>query len=64
MRRLRIKNWAEFQHYRTRRPPWIKLHRGLLDDYAWHCLPEAVTWGFPEFSPNCRSMIELAEFSN
>jgi hypothetical protein len=41
MTRLRIKNWTEFQHYRTRRPPWIKLHRGLLDDYAWHCLPEA-----------------------
>jgi hypothetical protein len=41
MTRLRIKNWAEFQHYRTRRPPWIKLHRSLLDDYAWHCLPEA-----------------------
>ena len=40
MRRLRVKNWAEFQHYRTRRPPWIKLHRGLLDDYAWHRLPE------------------------
>ena len=41
MTRLRIKNWAEFQHYRTRRPPWIKLHRGLLDDFAWHCLPES-----------------------
>ena len=40
MKRLRIKNWAEFQHYRTRRPPWIKLHRGLLDDYGWHRLPE------------------------
>jgi hypothetical protein len=43
MTRLRVKNWAEFQHYRSRRPPWIKLHRGLLDDYAWHRLPEAVT---------------------
>ena len=41
MTRLRIKNWAAFQHYRHRRPPWIKLHRGLLDDYAWHRLPEA-----------------------
>ena len=41
MTRLRVKNWAEFQHYRSRRPPWIKLHRGLLDDYAWHRLPEA-----------------------
>lgn len=41
MTRLRVKNWAEFQHYRHRRPPWIKLHHGLLDDFAWHRLPEA-----------------------
>jgi hypothetical protein len=41
MTRLRVKNWAEFQHYRDRRPPWIKLHRGLLDDFAWHRLPDA-----------------------
>ena len=41
MTRLRFKNWSAFQHYRHRRPPWIKLHRGLLDDFAWHRLPEA-----------------------
>jgi len=35
------KNWARFQHYNARRPPWIKLHRGLLDDYAFHTLPLA-----------------------
>jgi hypothetical protein len=35
------KNWAKFQHYNTRRPPWIKLHRGLLDDYQFHTLPLA-----------------------
>lgn len=35
------KNWAKFQHYATRRPPWIKLHRGLLDDYDFYCLPVA-----------------------
>jgi hypothetical protein len=29
---LRIKNWHEFQHYKDRCPPWIKLHRKLLDD--------------------------------
>ena len=32
----RIKGWAEFQHYKNRRPPWIKLYRGLLDDPDWH----------------------------
>lgn len=38
---LRVKNWAEFQHYKNRTPPWLKLHRGLLDDYDWHRLPDA-----------------------
>jgi hypothetical protein len=35
------KNWREFQHYKDRSPPWIKLHRGLLDNYEFHCLPDA-----------------------
>lgn len=29
---IRIKNWENFQHYRDRNPPWIKLHRRLLND--------------------------------
>lgn len=41
MRYLRIKNWAEFQHYKDRNPPWIKLHRALLDDYDFAALPDA-----------------------
>jgi len=28
---MRIKNWEKFQHYKDRRPPWIKLYRDLLD---------------------------------
>ena len=35
------KNWATFQHYKDRKPPWIKLHRGLLDDYEFLRLPLA-----------------------
>ena len=38
---LTVKGWREFQHYRNRTPPWIKLHRHLLDDMAWHGLPDA-----------------------
>lgn len=38
---LRPKNWDQFQHYKKRNPPWIKLHRQLLDDYEYHCLPVA-----------------------
>jgi hypothetical protein len=30
--------WAEFQHYKDRAPPWIKLHKGLLDNPKWHRL--------------------------
>jgi hypothetical protein len=28
---MRIKNWHKFQHFKDRRPPWIKLHREILD---------------------------------
>ena len=38
---LRVKNWKEFQHYKERRPPWIKLHRSLLDDPEFYSLPVA-----------------------
>ena len=30
-RYLRVKNWRDHQHYRDRRPPWIKLLRELID---------------------------------
>jgi hypothetical protein len=36
-----IKNWSQFQHYHKRNPPWIKLHRALLDDYDFCSLPDA-----------------------
>ena len=36
------KNWSQFQHYKDRAPPWIKLHRSLLDNIDYHRLtPEA-----------------------
>lgn len=38
---LKIKNWSKFQHYKHRSPPWIKLHRSLLSDYAFQCLQDA-----------------------
>jgi len=38
---MRIKNWESFQHYKDRSPPWIKLHKSLLDDYDFQCLPLA-----------------------
>lgn len=40
MKFLTVKNWKDFQHYKRRNPPWIKLHRALLDDYAFCSLPD------------------------
>jgi len=38
---LRPKNWSQFQHYRNRKPAWIKLHRELLNDCAFMMLQDA-----------------------
>ena len=32
----KIKEWKQFQHFKDRTPPWIKLYRYLLDDPDWH----------------------------
>lgn len=32
----RIKSWEKFQHFKDRRPPWVKLYRDVLDDMEWH----------------------------
>lgn len=36
---LTVKNWTDFQHYKHRNPPWIRLHRKTLDDYELDSLP-------------------------
>jgi hypothetical protein len=41
MNYLRVRNWEKFQHYKDRTPPWIKLHRDLLNDYDFSCLQDA-----------------------
>lgn len=38
---MRVKNWEKFQHYKDRRPPWIKLHRTLIDDVDFYELSGA-----------------------
>lgn len=38
---LTPKNWSSFQHYKDRSPSWIKLHKGLLDDFEFNRLPLA-----------------------
>jgi len=39
--KLKPKNWAVFQHYKNRMPPWIKFHRNLLIDREYMSLPIA-----------------------
>ena len=33
---LVIKGWGKFQHFKDRKPPWVKLYRDILDDHEWH----------------------------
>ena len=39
--KLTPRNWNEFQHYKERCPPWIKLHRNLLNSREFMSLPLA-----------------------
>lgn len=35
MTTISIKNWEQFQHYKDRDPPWVKLYRDLLTSESW-----------------------------
>jgi hypothetical protein len=41
---FRVKNFARFQHYKDRNPPWIKLYFELLNNYEFSCLQDASKW--------------------
>ena len=38
---MRVRNWAAFQHYKHRNPPWIKLHFDLLSSGDWVTLSDS-----------------------
>lgn len=38
---LKVRNWEKFQHYKDRRPPWIKLHFALLSSKDWVMLSDS-----------------------
>ncbi len=42
--RFRVRNFRKFQHYKHRRPPWVKLYRAILDDYDFLKLTDAQKW--------------------
>jgi hypothetical protein len=35
----RVRNWDKFQHYKKRRPPWVKFYVDLLDDEELQAMP-------------------------
>jgi hypothetical protein len=41
MKYLSMKDYARFQHYKDRSPPWIKLYNTLLNDFAFLQMSEA-----------------------
>ena len=41
MQYISVKNWDSMQHYKDRNPPWIKLHRDMLNDYEFARLKDA-----------------------
>ena len=41
MNHISPKSWNDFQHYKDRSPSWIKLHKSILDNYEYQCLPIA-----------------------
>lgn len=32
---FKIKNWSSYQSYKDRNPPWVRLHKKLLDNYQF-----------------------------
>jgi hypothetical protein len=35
---MKIKNWKRFQHFKDRKPVWIKVYTDLLNDLDWYKL--------------------------
>jgi hypothetical protein len=35
---MKIRNWEKFQHYKHRKPPWVRLYHDLMDDPEWFAL--------------------------
>lgn len=36
---IRLQRWREFQHYKHKSVPWVKLYAALLDDHEYRALP-------------------------
>ena len=38
MKSIKINNWSKHQSYKDRKPPWIRFHRSILDDYKYQTM--------------------------
>src|SRR6267142_168233 len=45
---ISVTNWDDFQHYRDRDPPWIKLYRDILTSEPWL------------FGSDCSRLVQIA----
>ena len=45
---IHISNWEKYQSYKDRKPPWIRFHRSILDDYQ-----------FQKMSAEARAMLPM-----
>ena len=45
---LKVKDWSSFQSYKDRKPPWIRLHKSLLDNFE-----------FQSMSANARALLPM-----
>jgi hypothetical protein len=65
---LLFKNWKKFQHYKERTPPWIKLHRTLLDDMDYYSMTPMsakllpLAWLLASENDGCLPSIEILSF--
>ena len=35
---IKIKKWSKYQSYKDRKPPWIRFHRSMLDNYEYQTM--------------------------
>jgi len=35
---IKINNWSSHQSYKDRKPPWIRFHKSMLDNYEFHMM--------------------------
>jgi len=53
-----LRNWGKYQHYKHRRPPWVRLYVDMLDDPEMMRLPDA------SFALACKLILLAGRYDN